>query len=330
MALITFAAAAVKPRSIYAYFDKVQIWLRTPADSATIAKWRNECGRGGLYAENGLCGFPGDYHQRVELRQPSDRLLGWIAQIDHALVNRVEVALDHIFECWADRDDALQYLHQHLVRRWHGKKQRIKIGRTSEKPTAGTRRPFEPVDEIDDADTRYDAGRSAPNGIAFYRNDYCRITGELHCLHVEWRAKGVRAVRGIGIQTLADLAAFDHRAFWQERLRLVEVDPERLGRSIRNHHDGGKSRSGDIQTRHWDGLRYNEDLRYGRAVMDSCDSMQELLDKYGAQYRIHRIITSIPNEDWLPGELDQTDQEGETSIEGTEVKEMGITTTETT
>jgi len=139
MALITFPAAAVKPRSIYAYFDKVQIWLRTPADSATIAKWRNECGRGGLYAENRLPGFPGDYHQRVELRQPSDRLLRWIAQIDHALVNRVEVAVDYVFVNWAEVADARDYLHQHVVRRWNGKKQKVKIGRTGKEPVAGTR-----------------------------------------------------------------------------------------------------------------------------------------------------------------------------------------------
>ncbi len=164
----------------------------------------------------------------------------------------------------------------------------------------GDRRPSERVHEIEDGETRYDGPRWAPNLLVLYKDDCSRITGEPYCLHVEWKANGVRAVRGTGIHSPADLANFDHRTFWQERLRLVDVDPERLGRLIRNRHDGGKSRTGDIQTRKWDRLRWNADEYYGRAAV-ACGSMQELLDKYGAKYRIHRIVTSIPNGDWLLG-----------------------------
>ena len=296
----------------------MQVWLRTPADPVTLANWENECGRGRLYAENKRPGFVGDYHQRVEFRQPSNTLLGWTAQLNHTLVNRVEVALDHVFANWAEVTDAQIYLHQHLVRRWHGKKQQIKIGRASKEPSADGRRGWEPVEEIEDALTRYDGPRRAANLVIAYIENYSRITGEPYCLHVEWRTKGARAVRGMGIYSPADLVNFDHRAFWQKRLRLVDVDPEQLGRLVRNRHDGGKSRTPKFQTRKWDGLRWNTDEYYGRAMLHSCDSMQELLDKYGTDYRIARIITSIPNEGWLPAsEVDQSDHEG--ASEGMEV-----------
>jgi hypothetical protein len=73
-------------------------------------------------------------------------------------------------------------------------------------------------------DTRYDADRAAQNGIVFYKEDHSRITGEEYCLHLEWRLNRLRAVRAAGIETGQDLLKFDHRAFWQKRLRLYEVD----------------------------------------------------------------------------------------------------------
>ena len=66
-----------------------------------------------------------------------------------------------------------------------------------------------------------------------------KITGEM-CVHLDWRACGLRQVEGIGIYyvkgigidcpvPLEALAAFDHWQFWSDHLRLEEVDYTMLG-----------------------------------------------------------------------------------------------------
>ncbi len=109
----------------------------------------------------------------------------------------MEVACDLIFPDCVELDDAFEFLHHHMVRRWHGKRQKI--------------RRFE-----DGA--RYDAGRWAPNGIVMYREPFSRATGEADCLHLEWRLNGLDAVRGAGIKRPQELLNFNHRAFWEPRL----------------------------------------------------------------------------------------------------------------
>ena len=56
------------------------------------------------------------------------------------------------------------------------------------------------------------------------------MTGELNCLHLEWHLNGVRAVWNAGILSGADLLKWDHRAFWNKRLLLYEIEPWRLGK----------------------------------------------------------------------------------------------------
>ena len=130
-----------------------------------------------------------------------------------ALINILEIALDLTFDNPADADDARDYFGRHLVRRWHGKHQN--------------------VFSIEDT-TRYDASRAAPNQIVLYSEDHSRITGELNCLQLEWRANGARAVRSAGILTPQDLLDFPFKEFWSRRLLLVDVEEERLGRYLRN------------------------------------------------------------------------------------------------
>jgi hypothetical protein len=149
----------------------------------------------------------------------------------------------------------------------------------------------EVVDEIEMAETRYDAWR-APNKICFYRDKPCRLTGEIHCLHLEWHLNGLRAVRRAGIESGQDLVDFDHRSFWDPRLLLFDVDIERLGRLVRNQSTGKKSRAS--------GSNYFTDRRTGHTLMKSVDGIQELIDLYGSQLRVHRVLRRISNEALLP------------------------------
>jgi hypothetical protein len=175
--------APVKPIDIHPYFDRIQIWLKRPATAAAITKLRKDCGH--LHCDNRRARFDGTYRQRLEFKQPGDSVLRWIARRDDALINRAEIALDFIFGSTAQRDDAFEFLHRHLCRRWHGKRQGVRAYR-------GRRgSPARPSDgEIERANTRYDASRAARNSILFYRQPSSRATGQIDCLHLEWRLKG--------------------------------------------------------------------------------------------------------------------------------------------
>jgi hypothetical protein len=275
-----------RPTSVWPYFDKIQIWLRQPIDRATADMLRKMCGRGGIYVDPLLgARFDRAYRQRIELRQPSPAALQWVANRPDALINRLEIALDYIFKDINQKDEAFDFLHRRLVRRWHGKKQKIKLVRSGKE-----RRKAELVDEddIETGQTRYDAGR-APNKIVFYRNQYSRITGELHCLHLEWHANGKKAVQALGIKTGEDLLKFDHRAFWKRRLLLYRVEEDRLGRLVRNQHSGKRRR-----------VSNSLDERMGHVLISSVGSVQELIDQYGPCGRISRALRVISNEGWLP------------------------------
>ena len=247
---------------------------------------------GSIYVDRRLgARFGQGYIQRIELRQPSPAALQWVANRPEALINRIEIALDYTFKNINQKDDAFAFLHSHLMRRWHGKKQKIKLVRSGKR-----KREYELVDETEMGQTRYDAGR-APNKIVFYRTQYSRITGEVNCLHLEWHGNGKKAVQALGIKTGEDLLKFNHRAFWQKRLRLYRVDEDRLGRLVRNRKSGKRSR-----------VSNNLDGRMGHILISSVGSVQELIDQYGTWGRISRALQPIPNEEWLPAPVIYQDE----------------------
>lgn len=269
------------PIGILPYFDKVQVWVREPLDRLTLRKLRKECGKGGLFHEIGPSRFKSHFRQRIEFRQPSDFVLKRLAHFDDCLINRLEAAIDFIFACPTDRDDAYEFFHRHMVRRWHGCNQEIRAYCAEEgKPIRAS---------IEESESRYDAGRWVPNRITSYKESYSRATGELYCLHVEWRANGVRACRRAGIRTPVNLVEFDHRAFWDRRLLLLDIEPRKIGRRVR--------KKGNLN---WGG-NSNLDGKIGGIFLNSVDTLQELLDEYGAALRLGRIAKRFECESWLPG-----------------------------
>jgi hypothetical protein len=291
MTIIPRRPTPIKPSAIYAYFDKIQFWVLNPLDRKTIATLRRQCGRGGIYFDNRPARFDGRYRQRIELGQPKANALGWLAGHDDVLINRVEIAVDFIFKTRVASDEVFEFLHCHFVRRWHGKKQKIKVVHEQRGET-GTKVP-KVVDEIDDGETRYDAYR-APNKIVFYRNQFSRITGEFNCVHLEWHLNGAEAVRRVGINSGGDLLEFNHREFWQKRLLLFTVDRERLGRLNRNQLSGKRSRGGAIRQTG----RINRQT--GEAIVRAHYTVQELINTQRRYYRVHRALVPISNEGLLP------------------------------
>jgi hypothetical protein len=296
------------PTAVYPYFDKVQVWLKPPANPNDLEFLRKQCGKGGLYADNRPAPFGQGYKQRLELRQPSPEALQWLARRDDVFVNRGEIALDFIFASWTARDEAMEFLDFHLIRRWRSKKQQVRLYRAgTERDHRGRPRP-ERVDEISDAQTRYDAGRGSRNGITAYLEKHSRVTGELFCLHLEWRANGLRAVQAAGIKSACDLLDFDHHEFWKKRLLLRDIDIEHLGRLFRNRAKLSKSRTPALKPDRG-GRQINVDRYGGQLIKKSVGSLQELIDTYSRFVRVERALRPISNSVWLPPALTRMERE---------------------
>jgi hypothetical protein len=260
------------PSSIIPYFDRIVIWLRRPVDRTTLEKLRKQCGE--LYPGpddplTETCPFSTKFKQRLDFKQPSDRALRWIASHCDGLVNWVEVTLDLIFATAHECAVCRTYFHRYLRRRWH----------------CGQKITF----YHDDPDNeRYDGPSTAPNIINDYTQQCSRITGECYCLHVEWKMRGVGAVRAGGILRPRDLLTFDHRAFWEKRLLLYKIDPARLGRLFRNREAG--TRSHRITA---------PDRKLGNRIVGRYKTIQKLLDHYSSD-RIGHVLTPISSEPFLP------------------------------
>jgi hypothetical protein len=208
----------------------------------------------------------------------------------------MEIGLDLIFKNRAEKEETFDFMHQHLVRRWHGSRQEIRVYRDRRQ-----------VEDDDIGQCRYDTGRSAPNRIVVYPEDFTRVTGELNCLHIEWRAKGVRPTRAAGINTPADLLVFNHRAFWQKRLLFYSANRRHLGRLIRNRATGRRRRTPEIirktpATIQKGKFQYRIDIeaRTGEVFARSYDTVQQLIDALKRLCRIHRALIPISNEMLLP------------------------------
>jgi hypothetical protein len=282
----------IRPIGIYPYFDKVQVWVRTPFDREALAQLENACGRGGIHEENRPARFDALLRQRIELRQPTVEALQQLAQRSDTLINKVEIAIDYLFDSPVARDDAWEFFHRHLIRRWHSTRQRIVVDRgTQDQSTDGEGR----------IGTRYDAERRARNMIVFYRDEQSRRTGELNCLHLEWRLNGLEAVRNVGIESGQGLLEFNHRQFWQKRLRLYDVDRHQLGRLINNRLNRTRRRTSVFEQR--SRYRINLDGRTGENHLASHDTIQELIDHLKGTLhleRVRRALVPISIESLLP------------------------------
>jgi hypothetical protein len=199
------AVRQIRPAAIIAYIDSIQIWLKRPLRRSQQHWLESVC--------DGPCEFKleakqwqRDYVQRIQLRRPQPTALEFLSQHD-ALLNYVELALDWTFDCEAEKAKALAFVDLHLVKRWHGNQQ-VHYYET----------------------TRYTAERRSANNLVIYADRHCRITGEVDCLHFEWRMRRAQTLQRAGLATVADLLDFDHRQFWRQRLLLYALDIHELGR----------------------------------------------------------------------------------------------------
>ena len=223
------------------------------------------------------------FKERIELKGATEPGLEWLALQKDAHINGLEISLDLVFESGSPRDRTFVYFNEHIVRLHHRQEQKIKLIRSSN----GNGESFRELSATC-AETRYDAGRTSPNQLVFYKQEFCRVTGEIApVLHLEWRANRHKAVQRLGIVSGKDLLDFDHGNFWSDKLLLQDTDRGRLGRMICNLRDGTKRRTSTLN-----------DKRLGYALLRHCETIQQFRDQFGS--RFGRVLIRIPNNMWIP------------------------------
>jgi hypothetical protein len=266
---ITRKAAPIRPIAVHAFIDNLTVWVRQPLirrHMAVVAPY---------HVEDGPAPFPGGYQQQLHVAQPSPEALRALSGMAHML-NYVEPSLDLIFDNEIACGEAFDFLDRHHVKRWHRGELRYVRGVT-----------------------RYTDDRSASNNFVVYGDRPCKLTGELDCLHFDWRIRGQEACRRAGINSAMDVLHFDHRAFWEKFLILATVDLQKLGRLHRKY---WKPRSAPRWiSEPWSGLPYDKDLRTGVILFNLADrSTQKLLDRFGRMFRVRDCLEKLDVEHLLP------------------------------
>lgn len=269
------AAHGIQPSDISAYVDCVHAWLPRRLSARELAwlaqhcevrvpKWRKRWDRVG-------------HQQYIDLKQPTDAALHYLHSIGNVLVNYVEFALDWTFNYEDERDAAWSFTDRHIVKRWHRESQGIRYVKG----------------------TRYTAGRHGNSNLVGYADKPSRITGELYCLHIEYRMR-LRALRRIGISSAKDLLNYDHHQFWTQRLLLRAIDLDRFGRRYNRQilHKG--PRTGAWIRRRMDGTVYNQDRRTAGKIVRSYGSTQAVIDQYRKYLDVRGCLVDLDIGHLLP------------------------------
>lgn len=263
--------ALVLPAGIYAYLDRVDVWLGHPLSRSKLEWLERQC-RGGVHVRNKPMNFNSFYRQRLQLRQPSHEALQSLSTLNDVLLCYVEFVLDWTFHTEAERDEARDLFDKHHVKKWHGR-QRLRFVKR----------------------TRYTGPRSAANVLATYSDRESKVTGEVFCVHTEWRIRRSRALRAAGVNGLADLLTLDHRGFWSQRLLISALDLRQLGRLHCNTERHTRRRKPWILS-----FRYDVHLRAGAIIFNALGSTQAVIDDCGPRFDVKSCLTSINVRHLLP------------------------------
>jgi hypothetical protein len=274
------------PIAVYTYNDKIAFWIEREFNEDETAYIKSQCGPGGTDLDRPAhkSRFDPRLIRRVETRQPSPELFVFLASVEGTFLNQAEFTLDLIFDTEENRDHAFEFFNWHSVKRGHRGKVRYY------------------------KKTRYTDRRWAPTNLVAYRPEFAKLTGEVFCLHVEWRVCGVAALRRMEIDGIKDLINFDHRALWQRRLRLCTFDFARLGRVYSN----GLTKKRRQKTRTLTarkprvyvtrrGFEYHTDRRLGQHLLRINETVQGVINFAKKQnISVARCLTDISNDAWLP------------------------------
>lgn len=213
------------PARIDCYLDLCRVWRPRPFVKAEVGWLADRCGSARFGRKrNGRLNF-----HRLIVGQPTRAARRWLAAQPGLQLSYVELALDWVFDSQHECDAAYELVDRCFYKKYH----RVSHHVHHEKRT------------------RYSGHRKLPHVVALYDDLSSRITGELFTLHLEWRTRSARALRGIWIKSIADLIDFDHLAFWRERLLLREIDRELLLQMFMNKANGNRRQDGAVLQGGW-------------------------------------------------------------------------------
>jgi len=284
MSNFSVRADDVRPSAIHSYFDKIQVWRKSPISRDEYAFLTSQCGS--VKVNNMLARFDWSYTQRLALYQPTKAVLEWLSGRNDVLVNICEVALDWIFDNQDDLERAYSFVDQHLVKKYH----RLSHGV----------RYFE--------QTRYTGPPWLATKAVVYPDKPSRINGEPHCLHIDYRMSNRGAVRRAGIEGPADMVSLDHRRFWEDRLLMYALDPNKFGRAYHNHVEGKGRRHAPWVHRSHNGFAYDMDRRAGNMIVRSlgvtpekvAGTTQEVIDQYRDRLPVRGSMQRLNVDHLLP------------------------------
>jgi hypothetical protein len=278
------AAQRIRPLGITSYVDKVQVWLETSLLPMKFHSLASHC-RGGLHDvthhHRKKWDRSGNYRQCLHLYQPTHKALQFLTTVHGARFNHLELALDWTFASKQDRDAAHAFVCKHHVKRWHGK-QKL---------------------NFHEGITRYTSKkRKVPNNFIIYSDKPCRITGEVLCVHMEWRLTGARTLRRASIGSVRELLNLDLRQFWKQKFILRAVDHRALGRRYNIYlFEKGEQlgpwfgRFASNQT-----SAYDIDALVGAKLARRCGLTQAVIDRFRTSIDVGRCLVNIPVSHLLP------------------------------
>jgi hypothetical protein len=247
-------------------------------------KWlKTQCGRDGrgLHVKNETAWFDSTLKQRLQLNQPKDAVLQFLQTLDGVLLNYIELSLDWTFGGENERNEAYVLLCRYDVKNHHRDQGIRWVGECGE--------------------TRYTGPRGAANLLAIYRDRPCKVTGEVYCVHLDWRITGAVALQRAGINSLQQLRNIDYHAFWQKRLVMARLNAEKFGRQyhVQIARKGPRRTSWVI----FIGSRnfpYHVDARMGATIIRSLGSTQAVLDAYRRRFNVRCCLQRMSVEHLLP------------------------------
>jgi len=201
----------LKPLYSVWFIDRATLWIdkQLYGDSQLIDSLRPYCVEPEFQNRtNGSAYRIGRF--ALNLRQPTPAAFAILSSYGGVGdVFELELAWDFIMRTHCDAERFENWVRSHLVELWRGNK---------------TVCNYE--------GTRYSGNRHI-NQTAMYSNRPSKIEKK-PCVHLEWRMRGARAIHAAKCD-LDNLAMMDdsfHRAFWEKRIRFVEIDLTKLGRIV--------------------------------------------------------------------------------------------------
>jgi hypothetical protein len=255
------------PLHPHAYVDTFHVWLPHHLNRVTQTRLR-EMSPGMHYREERVKPVWGkqgggwvNYSVSVTFQGADKNIIDLLEQQSrYPMVNRVHLALDWVFASQKDAFLAEDFAKHHVLKRGH--------------------RDTHPIGEY--KGTSYQGRRGSRNTFAIYADKPYRHGAGYAC-HLEVRLQGRSVLNERGIHSLRDLLTFDHRAFWQRNLRLIEFDRRRLGTRVTGRHLSSAPRI----TRHG-AFIYDNDLRAADTYIRAAGSPAAVL----AALRRHGMATT--------------------------------------